>query len=101
MPVVILGREIAPSGQGDDLPAAYAAVEPRIGCGLVRSVDGVKGGAAMIVQVLAGILLITLRMMAGTFRLIIHVIGSNALAMVQLAGDDIPAILRVVAGAFT
>jgi hypothetical protein len=100
MPVVILGWEMAPSGQGDDLPAAHAAVEPGIGCGLVRSVDGVKGRAATVVQVLTAILIVTLRMTAGTFRLFIRVMDSNSLAMVQLARDDIPAILRVVAGAF-
>jgi hypothetical protein len=101
MPVVILGREMASSGQSDDLAAAHAAVEPGIGCGLVRIVDGVKGRAAMIVQVLAGILLTILRMMAGWLQLRVRLINSNALAMVQLAGDDIPAILGMVAGAFT
>ena len=100
MPVVILGREMAPSGQGDDLPAAYTAVEPRIGCGLVRIVDGVIGGAARVVRMLAGIFRTTLRRMAGSFRLRVRVIGSNALAMVQVGRNDVPAILGVVAGAF-
>ena len=100
MPVVILGRETAPSGHGDDLPAAYAAVEPRIGCGLVRIVDGVKGRAAIVVRMVARTLLTTLRRRGGWLQLRVRLMGGHSLAMVQIAGDDIPAIFGVVAGAF-
>ena len=101
MPMVILGWEVAPSGQGDDLPAAQAAVETGIGHGLVGIVGGVKGRAAMVVRMLAGIFRTNLWRMAGSFGVIVRAAGGSALAMVQLAGDDIPALFRVVAGAFT
>jgi|GEM_PF-5810917 len=99
--MVILGWEMAPSGQGDDLPAAQAAVEPGKGRGLVRIVDGVEGRAARIVRVLAGIFRTTLRRMAGSFQLMVRVMGGHSLTMVQVGGNDIPALLGVVAGAFT